>query len=91
MSNHRKLLEALNVTTKLVKVILAGQPVDRVTAQRAAAIVSGNPARWDWGGSTHRVRFIRERDFRPILPWRPCWRTCCAAVLPPPPGWDEAT
>lgn len=85
-----QLLDAISASaiSMRIKWLRTGMPEMYIDPTMAAAIVKGGV--YEGRGKAGRVRYIREVDPRPKLPWIPCFRTCEAPVFAPQPGWFEA-
>lgn len=75
-----ELYAVLRLTTAPVKLLSSASSM-KITPAVALMLVRGG--RYEGGGSTRRVRYIRE--ISPGSSWQRCWRTTEAAVFPPWP------
>lgn len=76
-----ELILALSRTKSDMK-MLAGGSVEFLSASEAIAVVRDRPE-FVGSGTKRRVRSIRAERYAPFVK---CFRTCEAAVLPPPYG-----
>lgn len=72
-----ELLSVLRAQSAPVKIL--GDPILKITPQQAVHVL--RTGRYEWGGSTNRVRWMRS--IATVAVWRPCWRTTEAACFYP--------
>lgn len=73
-------MTVLRLTVQPVKIL--GECARRVMPQEAIRLARSGD--YEWGGSNHRVRWMRPIG---VPAWKPCYRTAEAPVLQPSIEW----